>query len=482
MKTIPTGSAEKSSRRTFLRHAALAGGALLAAPLLQACQPSPPSAATQAPSTGGKPAAAAGVTGKLVVIQMQDWHPDHNKLVRDTITKYCDSKKWPLDISYTEGFLAGGNIIQKLTASVQAGDPPDLMFHSDNIVQQLKFLDLIVDMDDVTKTLIDKYGQPSEYCKKLYVVDGKWWETPFFSRVGQYWVRGDVFKAAGLDPEKDMATYEKMRDSCMKVSDAAKEMWGWGMTINRCGDGHSLVLFTIIMWGGQICDETGQYIVLNSPETVEAVKWLTEIYKDPKWSKMLPPGVGAWGDTNNNEAFLAGKIAVTQNAGTMYAKAKVDKVPFANDIVWNPVPSGPKRGLSDGAGTGFWCFRGSKNVAPAKELILALMADEVQKPMFATALGYAAPGYEKIWEYESIKSDRNTMRWKEKVWLEKNPFYADPWPGPPTAAAAAVKNANVLTDMTGAILGGQKVEDEVKRAHDKAVQIYKEFGQKGVKS
>jgi multiple sugar transport system substrate-binding protein len=482
METSPNKTDSKSSRRTFLRNVGIASGALVAAPLLQACTPAPPAAATQAPSSGAKPAAKVGVTGKLVVIQMQDWHPDHNKLVRDTIQKYCDGKSWPLDISYTEGFSPGGNIISKLTASVQAGDPPDLMFHSDALTYQMKFLDLLVDMDDVSKDMVTKWGKPYTFCEKQYLIDGKWWETPFFARVGQYWIREDLFKAAGLDVDKDAATYEGLRDSCVKVSDPAKEMWGWGMTINRCGDGDSLVLNALTMWGGQLCDETGEYVTLNSPETVEGIRWITDIYMNPKWAKMLPPGVGGWTDPSNNEAFLAGKVAVTQNAGTVYAKAKTDKLPFADKIIWSPTPKGAKRQMSDGAACGFWCFKGSKNVAASKELISALLSEEIMKPLFKMSPGYVAPGFQKMWDFDEVKADRNTMRWGKVVFPDPNPYAAYAWPSLPTAALQAVRGANVLTDMAGAVLSGTKVEDAVKRAHDQTVQIYKEFKMKAVKS
>ena len=44
---------------------------------------------------------------------------------------------------------------------------------------------------------------------------------------------------------------------------------------------------------------------------------------------MLPPGVLAWGDISNNEAYLGGIVAYTQNAGTVYAKAVLDENPVA---------------------------------------------------------------------------------------------------------------------------------------------------------
>ena len=65
---------------------------------------------------------------------------------------------------------------------------------------------------------------------------------------------------------------------------------------------------------------------------------------------MLPPGVGGWTDPTNNEAWLGGKIGMTTNAGTVFAKAVVDKNPVADDsfLILQPKGSRPERQGTDG--------------------------------------------------------------------------------------------------------------------------------------
>jgi len=58
---------------------------------------------------------------------------------------------------------------------------------------------------------------------------------------------------------------------------------------------------------------------------------------------MLPPGVNSWTDPSNNEAWLAGQIAFTSKAGTLYAKAVFDKNPIAASTKLLPPPLGPAK-------------------------------------------------------------------------------------------------------------------------------------------
>src|SRR5687768_18356897 len=96
--------------------------------------------------------------------------------------------------------------------------------------------------------------------------------------------------------------------------------------------------------GGQLTDESGDVVVLNKEGFREGallgLNFLKETYSDPKYAAMLPPGVNAWVDPSNNEAFLAGKIAFTSNAGTVFAKAVFDKNPVADDTIYRPRPKG----------------------------------------------------------------------------------------------------------------------------------------------
>ncbi len=461
------------SRRSFLKSAAVVTGALAAGPLLQACNP----AAGPAQTSGAKPAASK-VKDKFVFIMKQDWNKVHNEYIKNEITKFCDEKGWPNDISYTEGFAAGGNIVVKLTAAVQAGDPPDGMFQDQVKLYQLKFMDLIVPLDDVVTETIKQFGEATPRLKKESFFEGNWYGIPWIVLSGGFWARKDVFEAAGIkDVNEATSTFDKARGACMQVSDPAKEMWGWGMTVNRSSDGHNNVLQPIHAWGGALCDQTGQIVTLNSPDTVAAVKWLQETHTSEKYTKMRPPGLGAWTDPSNNEALLAGKLAYTYNGGTLYAQAHQEKWAHAKDLVALRIPGGPKARLHGLSGPSFFTFKGARNFEPFKELARYMMAADKVLFLAKNSPGWCLPAYEKMWTDEVLKIDPNNPQFKD-IAMDPLAYTGTPYPGPDTPAAYAVQGANVLTDMVGAVLGGQKAEDAVKSAHDKAVQIYKEYGMK----
>src|SRR5204863_3306470 len=138
-------------------------------------------------------------------------------------------------------------------------------------------------------------------------------------------VRQSAFKDLGMDPLTAQLDYTQLRDAALAMSKPDKEFWGWGMTANRSGDGDTTVRNAIFQWGGQITDQTGQIVVLNTEpfrtNSIAGLNWLKETYTDAKYASMLPPGVGGWTDPTNNEAWLGGKIGLTNNAGTVFAKS-----------------------------------------------------------------------------------------------------------------------------------------------------------------
>ena len=70
-------------------------------------------------------------------------------------------------------------------------------------------------------------------------------------------------------------------------------------------------------WGGKEVEADGKTVVLNSKETVESVKFMTDFWKD-----RCDEGGLAWDDTSNNRAFLAGTISATNNGASIYLEAK----------------------------------------------------------------------------------------------------------------------------------------------------------------
>ena len=106
-------------------------------------------------------------------------------------------------------------------------------------------------------------------------MDKKWVGLPFYDRVGGYWIREDAFKQAGItNVDTELTRWDTVLDAARKVSKPESNFYGWGMTVNRSGDGESLVWGIIQAWGGALSDTTGQLVTLDSKETVDAVRWL----------------------------------------------------------------------------------------------------------------------------------------------------------------------------------------------------------------
>jgi multiple sugar transport system substrate-binding protein len=439
------------------------------------------SAATAAPAV----AAPANLTGQLQVVLNLDFNKNYNTFLKDTITKYAADKKWALDLSDLAGFTGSSDIWQKLQAQKQAGQPVDLIIHTlSGLLMQT--YDLARDAASLVNAQVAKYGQVYPSFRAGYNLGGKWVALPFHDRTGGYWVRRDKFAAVGKSVANgDFDNWEAVKASCQAVSDPANNFYGWGMTANRSGDGETMVWNIIWEWGGALVDPTGQLVTLYSPETIDGMTWLADIYQNPANANMLPPGVGSWTDPSNNEAWLAGTIGFTSNAGTLYAQSVVDNTTLTDGTVikdvtdFTLIPLGPYGvRLQGSGGTHFFFMNGSKNYDEAATLAQDLINPEIQRNLWRIGEGYTVPAYVNLWNDPVVMANPVNMQFKP-VSLNEPPFTGTAYRGPISAAADAVSQENVATDMFGAILGGKPVDQAVREAHQQCVDIFKQFGLRG---
>ncbi len=458
------------SRRTFLK----LSGMTLGVGMVAACAPVGPGAAP-----AGE-AAPVDAPKALWAIYSEDFHPDYNDLVRKSIEDWAVANNVTLEIATTAGFVAGGADIQKMAAAVAADDAPDL-WHRSGSIHQLRQLGLIVPVTELTEEIVATHGDIATRTYKEAFHDGNFYAVPHHVRSDGGWARKDIFDAAGIDITA-LRTFDELRDACMEVSDPGKEIWGFGMSVNKSGDGEYLVQRVVNAYGGSFVDETGQLVAIDSPETLAAVEWLVDTYTNPKWEKMLPPGILSYTDTSNNEAYLGGKLAYTQNGGTMYAKGVLDKNPVAETTIWDLPKGGPGRKDFFGLGAkNFMLMKTGKNPDTARELIKSFMSEEMLKQVYTTATTYALPAYAKMWDWTEITSVPNSIAQKAGA-LDPIGWNGVAFPGPSTPWADAIAAANVATDMVASVINGQaSAAEAVKQAHEKAVGIFKEMGAAGTK-
>lgn len=460
------------NRRQLLGRSAAVGAGLAAAPLLgrmAAAQeeiPREPSSAT--------------VDGTLQVLLKDDFHPDHNAFMRAELEAYAEASGWDIEITDVAGYQGGGDLFQKLLGGVQAGNAPDLVIH-DLSVRNFVTLGLVQPVSDLVTEISETHGEPIPGARFSSTVDDEWYAVPFFMRAGGLYVRQDIFGEHGLDIAADTDTYDKLRDVALAISNPDENVWGWGMTANRSGDGNSLVQNVIFRYGGHVQDESGQKVTFNSPETIAGLNWLSETFTAEQYQPMLPPGILSWTDTSNNEAFLSGQIAITDNAGTMYAKAVFDQVPFADQIAFIPRPvrnsDGARLDFLSG-GMKFFAITDSPNVEATYDLARHFVTTPVLERVWSISTAYAVPTYVNGWDNPIITENENSMRAKE-IALNETDFYGLAWPGPVSEPIGSIGEGVFFTDMLSEIIQGRSAEEVVADYHQKFVQIFQDFGYEG---
>jgi multiple sugar transport system substrate-binding protein len=433
-------------------------------------------------SEPGAEAAAITVQGAFWILQGKDFHESYNEYLRSKISEYAASKDWPIDISYIAGYTGGTGEVEKIAAAVQSGNPPDMILHNLSAVE-LRNLYALDPVSDVVEQIESVFGKAAPQMYIDYNLEGQWWAVPYHQRAGGGYYRKDLFDEAGIDLQQTR-TYDKLAEQALEVSKPDEEMYGWGMTINRSGDGDSVINRVKTGWGAAWQDETGQFIAANSSEMIDAMNFIKDIYTNPKWEPMLPPGVLSWNDISNNEAYLGGKIAYTENAGTVYANAVLTENPVAPVTSYLKQPGGPVIQEFVVVGARNWMvLRGSKNSAASKDTILHFNTDLGRyDEMLASSPAYALPCYVDLWDMSEVVKASEITQLQKGAALDDSGINANFYPGPVTPAMQAIVQSGIWNDMVNAILTGTATEDAVADAHQRMVDVFKEYGLPGEKA
>ena len=208
------------------------------------------------------------------------------------------------------------------------------------------------------------------------------------------------------------------------------------------------------------------------------MKWLAAIYADPKYKTILPPGVESWTDTSNNEAYLAGKIAITTNAPSVYAKAKKDKNPVFEKTAWLGFPTTNDGKIVLGSGGNLWytIMKGAKQVDAAKQIIMHFMEAKTFAPLAALGGGLVMPAYKSGWTDDLLKVDANFPMLRD-IMFNPNDYTGFAYPAKANAAIDAWFATGFLSEMMANVISGKmSAEDAVVDATKKGAVIFEEKG------
>jgi multiple sugar transport system substrate-binding protein len=376
-----------------------------------------------------------------------------------------------------------GDMVAKIDADVKATTPRDLAFVTDSrFVAQFQSLGDLTDVTDVVTALTAELGEPTAESKNYCVFNGRWYAIPYhFIGVGSF-ARKDWLQEKGI-ALKDFYAWEEMRDIALEISDPSRRRFGWGMTINRSGDANGIIEAIINGYGGAISSNDGAKVTFNSPQTVQAVSFLGDIYTNPKYKPMLPPGIESWTDSSNNENWLAGILGYTRNQYSVYADSKSKKNPVYDNThpFIDCIGPATDRPLLFGQSQAFVIFKGAQNPDLAKVVAKYLVSGTPLLGVAKEATGLAMPAWAKVWDSDPFYTNGDpafpALRKITEQPLPLKTTTGNAFPQTASPGAQASVSGYLLTDMMQQVVQGTPAAAAVADTHDRMVQIFEQQGQ-----
>ncbi len=242
-------------------------------------------------------------------------------------------------------------VVKAITAH-KAGTPPATAVILSTDMFTLIDEDAIVPFDTFAKSAEDKKWMASFYPAFMANsrTGGKTWGIPFQrSTIVLYWNK-ELFKEAGLDPDKGPATWKEMLADAEKLTkrDASGNVTRWGVQIPSSGFPYWLFQGLTTTNGVELMNEAGNETYFDKPAVVEALQYWVDLGRK---HKVMAPGVIEWGTTPKD--FFEKKIAMmwttTGNLTNVKKNAKFD---FGVAML----PANKRRGSPTGGGN-FYIFK-----------------------------------------------------------------------------------------------------------------------------
>ena len=336
-------------------------------------------------------------------------------------------------------FVGWEDINQQTAVTSNSGAGPDIIIGFSDAPHI--YVDKLVELTDVADYLGKRYGGwlflAQKYGKR-YNSDS-WIGLPFGASGGPLVYRKSMLKAVGFDRAPD--DHAGFLDLCQKLQKSSKPA-GFALG-NAVGDGNGFASWVLWSHGASLLDEEGN-VIINSKETVNALKYLKQLYPT------FIAGTPGWNDVSNNRAYSAGDIALTANGVSLYFSLKNDPATaaVAADTEHQLLPKGlastaPMSGLTLNA----MVFKHSQYPNAAKAFLQFMLEKDHYEPWLIANSGYwsqplAAYADAAVWSGDpKVAIFKDTMR---------SPYY-NGYKGPISTATGAVNADYVLVQMCASV-------------------------------
>jgi multiple sugar transport system substrate-binding protein len=295
------------SRRKLIRTATAAGVAASVGPFFH-------------PST-------ARAAKRLKILQWSHFVPGYDKWFNDKYIKEWGAKN---DTEVIVDNINLALIPSRAAAEVSAGQGHDLvMFLSPPSVYE----EQVVDMKDVYAECEKRHGKPIDLAVK----------STYNPKTQKYFAFSDSFVPDPINYRSDLwddigmtpNTWDDVRVGGKKIKDKTGIPVGVGLSAEL---DTAMAMRAIMYSFGASVQNTEGNLVINSKETLEALKFVKALFEEA-----MTPEVLAWDASSNNRQMLAGRSSLVLNAISITRTGENTKLPIHEKIALAKAAQGPVR-------------------------------------------------------------------------------------------------------------------------------------------
>ncbi len=265
------------------------------------------------------------------------------------------------DITVKMEITVSDGLPTRIQTALRSGSPPDVIEAQHGWVVPYAQSGLLTPLDDVLTALGKDDFVPASLSYDTW--DGHIWGIPYRIETHAVFYNKGMYKAAGLDPNKPPETWDELVDVATKLTHDDQ----YGFAITGGGEfGNTIFRSLPFIWmnGGAIISDDGKEVLVNSPETVEAVTFYTDFLK----KGLSPPSTLQNDGTANRRLFIAETVASYQSGQFDVNSIRQENPDIDIGVMMIPHP----KGKETAAILGGWSFiipKDAPNVADAKKFI-----------------------------------------------------------------------------------------------------------------
>lgn len=360
------------------------------------------------------------------------------------------------NVNVTVDHIQLGELPASLTAAIDAGDGPTLV---EMVFAPSQFIEGLHDLTELNMRAQELFGEQAETSKNssyLPATDSYYGYSPGWTPDPANY---DTAMWTEVGYPNGPSTYAELLDGGMKV----REQFGIPLGLGMSPELDSRLAMRNILWsfGASVQDEN-ECVVINSPETLEAIQFVSDLY-----NSTMTEEVFAWNPASNNQGLIAGELSYILNSISAYRSLQEIDPEAANNIGMGPALKGPRG--DQHASAHVWSVYVIPNYVEGPEL------DAAQEFLLHLTANYNQAVYNsKLYNFPAFRTTVPEL----DGWLADDPFGSEPadklevlstawettawlgFPGPANPAIGEIFGTNIIVTMMAEAARGEKTPEQ----------------------